>query len=137
MNSSKEMIPMPIQFTTAELATFYGTEHYYRTSLIFPDIVHTDGVQHIASNGGGWMIDVITSYQIYDTVRNHELQLWSFHVNEDRSCLALCTNGLNQQEIIRQLIPVTDLTFDVNFILQLGSLDTVTPTWVLMLTGEY
>lgn len=128
---------MTLQFTQEELDGFYGTEHYYRSSLLFPEIVHTDGVQYIASNGGGWMLDIITSHQIYDTVRNHELQLWNFHVNEDRSCLALCKDGHTEQEITRQLIPYTDLTFDVDFILQLGSLDMVTPAWVLMLTGEY
>lgn len=128
---------MPIQFTTEELANFYGTEHYYRSSLLFPDIVHTDGVQHIASNGGAWMLDIMTSHQIYDTVRGHELQLWSFHVNEDRSCLVLCKDGHSEQEITSQFVPYTDLTFDVDFILQLGSLDMSTPAWVLMLNSEY
>lgn len=128
---------MPLQFTQDDLAGFYGTEHYYRSSLLFRDIVHTDGVQYIAGNGGNWMLDVMTSHQIHDTVRSHELQLWSFHVNEDRSCLALCKDGLSDQEITRQLIPYTDLTFDVDFILELGSLDMRTPTWVLMLSGEY
>lgn len=128
---------MPLQFTQDELNGFYGTESYHRSCLLFPDIVHTDGVQHVASNGGGWMLDVITSHQSSDTVRSHKLQLWSFHINEDRSCLAICQDGLTEQEIARQILPYTDLTFDMDFILQLGSLDMRTPTWVIMLSNEY
>lgn len=123
-------------FTLSDLAQFSGTEKYHRSSAFFKDIVHTDGVQFVAEHGGAWMVDVITSYQGYKKFKAEEFQFWKFKVHEDKSCEAICTDG-NNNELVNQKILYTDLTFDVEFYLQLGSIDLKNPMWVIMLPGEY
>jgi len=127
---------MTVTFTEADLEQFTGTEHYYRSSLLFPGIVHTDGVQHIAQRSGAWMIDVMVSHQTNPKVHNEEIQLWEFQVNDQSECKAICT-GEADEPLVIQDIPYTDLPFTVKFIFQLGSLDMVTPAWVIMLPSEY
>jgi hypothetical protein len=127
---------MTVTFTKDELQNFSGTERYYRSSLLFPDIVHTDGVQHVATRGGAWMVDVMVSHQTNPKVRREDIQLWEFEVNEQSECKVVCTGEENTPLVIQE-IPYTDLPFTVKFILQLGSIDMVTPAWVIMLPSEY
>lgn len=130
---------MSVTFTQEELEGFTGTEQYYRSSPFFKDIVHTDGVNHVAMNGGAWMVDVINSHQLNQRVHAAEFQVWDFQVNEDHSCKAVCTDGMSDEEtiLITQEIPYTDLPFNVKFFLELGSLDMVNPAWVILLPSEH
>lgn len=126
---------MPVTFTLEDLAHFCGTEKYYRSSLFAQDIVHTDGVQYIAERGAAWMLDVITSHQIYPKVKAEEFQAWEFHVPGDGTCRAICTDG-NNHVIASQIVPYTDLPFSITLWMELGSIDLVNPMWVIMLPGE-
>ena len=129
---------MTVKFTEADLEQFTGTEHYYRSSAFFKDIVHTDGVEHIAQNGGAWMIDVITSHQTNPKVHSEEFQVWDFQVDEeDQSCIAVCTSGADEDILVTQEIEYTNFPFSVKFFLVLGSLDMVTPVWVILLPSEH
>ena len=128
---------MSVQFNESDLENFTGTMKYYRSSLLFPDIVHTDGVQFVAERGGAWMLDVIVSHQIKSAVHDQEFQVWEFLVKEDGKCQVLCSDGETEAHLTKQDIPYTDLPFDMKFFLQLGSLDLVTPAWVIMLPNEY
>jgi len=127
---------MSVNFTEADLEGFTGTMDYYRSSPLFKNIVHTDGVQHVAERGGAWMIDVVVSHQTNPKVHREEIQSWEFQVNEKHECKAVC-KGEEDTPLVVQEIPFTDLPFNMNLIFQLGSLDLVTPTWVMMLPGEY
>lgn len=44
---------MTVTFTESDLANFSGTEHYYKISSMFKNIVCTDGPEFVAKNGGG------------------------------------------------------------------------------------
>jgi len=47
---------------TIDLSQFYGTESYHRTNLFTPKLVHTDGVQYFADQGGCyWFLDIVAS----------------------------------------------------------------------------
>jgi hypothetical protein len=126
---------MTVTFTQEELEGFIGTEHYYRSSSFAKNIVHTDGVQHIVTRGGAWMVDVIVSHQTNPKVRAEEFQSWEFQVDGTDKGKAVCTDG-NDHILIEQEIPFTDLPFNVKLWLELGSVDMVNPAWVIMLPGE-
>lgn len=131
-----------VTFTQEDLSQFTGTESYYRSSPLVKDIVHTDGIQHIAANGGAWMVDVIVSHQFNKKVRAAEFQVWEFQVNaDDSSCRAVCTDGMSDEAdpapLVAQEIPYTDLKFNVKMFLELGSLDMVNPMWVILLPSEH
>lgn len=128
---------MTVTFTEGDLEQFIGTENYYRSSAFTKNIVHTDGVNHVAMNGGAWMIDVITSHQINPNVNAEEFQVWDFQVNEDHSCKAVCTSGDDESILVTQEIPYTDLPFNVKFFLELGSIDMVNPVRVILLPSEH
>jgi hypothetical protein len=50
------------QAKTIDLSQFYGTESYHRTNLFTPQLVHTDGVQYFADQGGCyWFLDIVAS----------------------------------------------------------------------------
>ena len=127
---------MSVKFIEADLESFTDTMDYYRSSPLFKNIVHTDGVQYVAEHGGAWMIDVIVSHQTNPKVHREESQSWEFQVNEKHECKVIC-KGEEDSHLVVQEIPFTDLPFNMNFIFQLGSLDLVTPTWVMMLPSEY
>jgi hypothetical protein len=83
------------------------------------------------------MVDVIVSYQTEAKIRAEEFQVWDFRLDGQGGCVATCTDGNDSPPLVKQDIPYTDLTFDVKFFLQLGSIDMETPAWVIMLPGEY
>lgn len=47
----------------AELPNFYGTEHWYRYSPLFPNMLLTDGAKYVAEACEAyWLMDIIGSY---------------------------------------------------------------------------
>jgi hypothetical protein len=51
--------------TTIDLSQFYGTSQYHRTFVFNPKLVHTDGVQSFAEQGGCfWFLDIVAT-EIY------------------------------------------------------------------------
>lgn len=120
------------------LKGFSGTYHYYRNSLFSRD-VHTDGVHWLAEVCGSfWLIDAITSWQIKPKVRKNPFQVWKLQVLEDGQAILTCSDGEEDSpEVARQVIPLTDFPLkEITLWLELGSIDMVHETWVLMLPGE-
>lgn len=117
---------------------FSGSFHYYPNTSYSRD-VHTDGVHWLAEVCEAfWLIDAITSHQGHAKVRRQELQIWKLEVLENRKAVLTCTDGLEDSpEVTRQVIPYTDFPLkEITLYLELGSIDMVNPTWVLMLPGE-
>lgn len=117
------------------LRNFIGTYHYYRDS----GVVHTDGVHWLAENCECfWLLDVIASWQRKANVRKEEFQIWKLTVAENKSAIITCTDGNEDTpEICRQEIPYTTFPLDeITLFYELGSIDMVTPCFVLMLPSE-
>lgn len=54
---------MTPQELESNLSQFTGTENYHRYSLIFRNVVLTDGAKYLAENAGAfWLMDSIASY---------------------------------------------------------------------------
>ena len=77
-----------------DLYQFTGTESWYRHS-IFKHHLYTDGVQHVAEQGGAyWLLDKIFASQ-YENINmpEQEFQVWILSVNEDNSAILTCHDG--------------------------------------------
>lgn len=106
-----------------ELACFSGTEHWYRHGGFWRhEILLTDGVMHLAHNGGRnggtafWLMDAVASYQGEKILARHPFQVWKLTVTEiegQSHCATLvCTNGNNDKPIVEQQIEYTDFLLD-------------------------
>jgi len=106
-----------------ELAYFSGTEKWYRHGGFWRhEILLTDGVVHLAENGGRnggtafWLMDAIASYQGEKVLRRHPFQVWKLFVTEtegqSRCARLVCTNGNNDKPIVEQQIEYTDFLLD-------------------------
>jgi hypothetical protein len=106
-----------------ELACFSGTEQWYRHGGFWRhEILLTDGVMHLAENGGQnsgtafWLIDAIASYQGEKALARHPFQVWKLIVTESadhsRCAKLVCTNGNNEKPIVEQEIEYTDFLLD-------------------------
>lgn len=106
-----------------ELAGFSGTEQWYRHGGFWRhEILLTDGVMHLAENGGRhggtafWLIDAVASYQGERVLARHPFQVWILTVTEaddgSRSARLVCTNGNSEKPIVEQEIEYTDFLLD-------------------------
>jgi len=106
-----------------ELAYFSGTEKWYRHGGFWRhEILLTDGVMHLAENGGRnrgtafWLMDAIASYQGEKVLRRHPFQVWKLTVKEiegqSRCARLVCANGNNDKPIVEQQIEYTDFLLD-------------------------
>ena len=106
-----------------ELSGFSGTEHWYRHGGFWRhEILLTDGVMHLAQNGGRnggtafWLVDAVASYQGEKVLARHPFQVWKLTVAESddgsRSARLVCTNGHNEKVIVEQQIEYTDFLLD-------------------------
>lgn len=106
-----------------ELACFSGTEQWYRHGGFWRhEILLTDGVMHLAENGGRnggtafWLMDAIASYQGEKVLARHPFQVWKLTVTESedgsRCARLVCTNGNNEKPIVEQHIEYTDFLLD-------------------------
>ena len=90
-----------------ELRNFNGTEKYYRSSFFSKDIKHTDGVQHIAKNGAGWLVDAIVSHVLTNPkVKREEFLACKLEVTGNAAVLKI-EDG-NDNVITSQNIEYTD-----------------------------
>jgi len=134
-----------------ELACFSGTEQWYRHGGFWRhEILLTDGVMHLAENGGRnsgtafWLIDAIASYQGEKVLARHPFQVWKLIVTEsdDRSRCGrlICTNGNNEKPIVEQKIEYTDFLLDT--VQMYASVEPVDASGkkkrvIILLPGEY
>ena len=134
-----------------ELAGFSGTEHWYRHGGFWRhEILLTDGVMHLAQNGGRhsgtafWLVDAVASYQGEKVLARHPFPVWKLTVTESaggsRSARLVCTNGNNEKPIVEQEIEFTDFLF--NEIQLYAVVEPVDETWkkkraIILLPGEY
>lgn len=91
------------------MVQFIGTEHYHKWSLLFRNIVLTDGVKWLADNAECyWLMDLIASYQSFPTVRRNPFQVWKIKVNTSAQAMIVCEDG-NNNELAHQFIEFTDM----------------------------
>ncbi|MBY0562507.1 DUF6876 family protein [Hyphomicrobium sp.] len=99
--------PKANKLTASDLAQFTGTEHLYQHSLA-RRICYTDGAQYLALAGEAyWLIDKIACAQLERRYVQHEFQVWTLTVNDDRSAHLVCTDG-NLATISAERIEFTD-----------------------------
>ena len=91
-----------------DLAQFYGSENWYRHSLV-RSVLFTDGAKYVADAGGAyWLLDEIALAQKFEkTVAAEEFQLWRLTVKEDQTAILVCEDG-NGRVVFSKLIPSTD-----------------------------
>ena len=104
--------------TTAELTenleNFIGTQGYHRWSILFQNMVLTDGCQYLAEKAGAyWLMDAIASHQKHwNIVSNPALkamQFWELNVNlEKRTAILACREDSDKPIAVSQKIPFTD-----------------------------
>jgi len=122
------------------LGQFTGTEAYHRFSILFRNIVLTDGAMYVAKNGGTngafWLMDAIASHQ--PAARKHaalrDIQFWKLTVKPDHSCTLECRADSDKPVLIKQEIGYTDFDRDeIDLWVQPGGEN----LWVIMLPSEY
>ena len=91
----------------ADLRQFTGSEHWYRHSIA-RKMLYTDGVQHVAEQGGAyWLLDALVFAQAIHTVAAEPFQLWILTVCPDHTATLVCEDG-NGNTVHTQKIPFTD-----------------------------
>ena len=112
------------------LPNFYGTEHYYKWSPLFPNFVLTDGAKYIAESCGAyWLMDAIASHRtsyVYES-------FLAVTLKKVRSAWVLYITDGNENTLTRQVIEFSDFPLDEIklFVVKQDDL------WVIMLPSEY
>jgi hypothetical protein len=121
-----------VAITAEELEQFSGTMDYHRHPF---GGYYTDGVAFLAERAGAyWLVDAIFSW-LHKT-KCEEFQVWLLERGKGDSAMLVGEDG-NGKVIGRQRIGYTDFPLaSVKLYLERGSVDGVTPAWVLMLPGE-
>jgi hypothetical protein len=114
----------------SDLKQFTGTDEYHRWSVLFPNILLTDGAKYLAEKAGAyWLMDLIGSWQ--QNITGTDFQVWRLTKTGDKA-VVVCDNG-NGYILARQHISYTDFPLDeVNLYAVQGMGDLV-----IMLPGEY
>jgi hypothetical protein len=108
-----------------DLYQFTGTGAYHKWSVLFPNLVMTDGAKHVAEEGKAyWLMDAIGSYQ--HKLRNKD-QFWKLKTKDNKGVLT-CTNG-NEKELVKQDIDYTDFPLE--------SIELYCMNNVILLPSEY
>jgi len=97
--------------TKAELATFTGSETWYRHGLV-RDVLFTDGAKYVADAAGAyWLLDEIALAQRYQKrVAAEEFQVWKLAV-KDAKALLTCDDG-NGNIVFSKQIEFTDFPLE-------------------------
>ena len=105
-----------------------GTERLHKAG-VSGRINATDGVVEIAeATKSFWLIDLITSHQIYESVKMTPFQVWRLNRTKGNQFVIVCEDG-NSNEVTSQKIPFSDFKYD-EYTLWLTN-------GVLMLPSEY
>ena len=111
------------RLTPHNLAQFTGTEHYYKhwTGMI----QYTDGVKYVEESGGGWIIDLIASYQgekINGIITiKRSFQVWNIK-RDQGGFIATMQEDSDQPVLVEQKGEYTDLPMDIEMWLESGVL---------------
>lgn len=103
---------MPIDRGT--LANFYGTSSWHKWSMLFPNMLLTDGAKYVADNGGEhgayWLMDAIGSHQetLIKRPAFRDAQFWNLKVGPDKSAVLTCREDSNIPPAVEQFIDYTD-----------------------------
>lgn len=119
----------------AELDGYHGTESYHRWSILFRNMVLTDGAQALADKGRCyWLMDAIASY--LPQMKRHEqlsqIAFWNLKKDGNKAVLT-CRVDSGYKPSITQKFEYTDFPMDVDLWVQ--PLDA--ETYVIMLPSEY
>ena len=88
-----------------DLPYFTGTEKYHRFSILFKNLLLTDGCKYLADSAECyWLFDIIGSVQ--NKLKHQPFQTWTFDGKT-----VICTDG-NETELYRQEIKSTDFPLD-------------------------
>lgn len=117
------------------LAYCNGSEEMTRWSVLFP--------KHLLSQGAKYLCDKANCYWLVDAIASHtaknqqeEFQVWTLTVKDNKAVLK-GTDG-NSKTLETQKISFTDFPLDeIKLYCILGSLDGVTPEWIIQLPSEY
>ena len=102
--------------TEYNLAQHFGSACFYRHGLL-RSCVMSEGVHFLTENGAAWLVDIIVSYQLNETVKACDKQMWLLTVDKnDNSAKMECfdydadyedlKNRVNP--LVSQIIPFTD-----------------------------
>jgi hypothetical protein len=125
--------------TESDLEQFNGTLDYHKH--LFGGY-YTDGVHFLAMKAKAyWLVDAVFSWLTKPAVRREEFQVWTLERKagdaESGYNATLTAEDGNGMRIARQHIWYTDFPLaSVKLYLERGSVDGITPAWVLMLPGE-
>lgn len=122
-----------------ELAQFYGSEQFFNLSPFHFNMVVTEGVKFLADAAGAyWLLDIIATESLTPKMKRYrDFQVWKMTTDlKSKTALIIAENG-NGKKIHERPITFTDFPLpEIEFFLELGSLDGVTPKRVLMLPSE-
>ena len=95
-------------FSTADLAQFTGTEHWYRHALA-RSILFTDGAKYVADSASAyWLLDEIALAQRgVKAVAAEEFQVWKLAVKPNATATLACEDG-NDNVVFSKAIEFTD-----------------------------
>lgn len=97
----------------SDLAHFTGSETLYRHPM--SGMLYTDGVQHVAEEGGAyWLLDLICIAQVLPRLSREPFQVWTLTVSRDAGKV-VCTDGDKGDgpvTLYAQAIPYTDFPLD-------------------------
>jgi hypothetical protein len=117
------------------LTQFNGTETYHRFSILYANVVCTDGAIWLAEKAECyWLMELIASYQkkcLKDESLSH-IQFWTLKVNPDKSATIICERDTDDV-FLTQEIPYTDFPISEQklYVGREGSLS------VILLPSEY
>lgn len=104
-----------------------GTSEYHRVGFM-GGLYATDGVIDVAEKTQSyWLLDLISSHQFYESVRNTPHQVWKLVRIEGSKFKATCEDG-NDNVVTSQDIPYSDFEYDTYTIWKMDN--------VLMLPSE-
>lgn len=110
-----------MSFTQSDLDQFSGSLDLYR---YLGGLRITDGIKFIASNGCGWFIDVIASYQAHAKVRGNErlqeFQLWELKLGPGNKGVVTLREDTDEEPVITQKFDYADAPFDLRVYVEGG-----------------
>ena len=101
-----------------ELAAFTGGDNWTRwSSLLFPGVVASEGLMHLAERAGAyWLLDAIASHEKSNPAMQAACQspdfdylhFWRLAVREDKSAMLSCDHDIGEPSVVEQHLEFTD-----------------------------